>query len=234
MEYGKSLNFKACENSCLNYKTILIQIELNYNSGASLYKYIFQKKIENSALEFRIYDINWYTNYEFSPVNVASDDIILISTNHSNTIFPFINQYYKTFDSYYNGYLFVSKTDNTKVKISYSDIKAKKEYDEDVGHMEVLKFNEGMSFEVINIDELFELKLYTFELIKSVEHYFYIKINGYEDYYILYETKENYPFLTIEKMPINIIKFSQSNIITDIMLMSYQNEYLLKVGNSKF
>ena len=120
MEYDKSLTFKICENSCLNYKNILIQIELNYNSqNTSLYKYNIQKIKEKNQLEFKSYTINWYTNYEFSPINVQSKDIIIISTNHSNTVFPYNDGNYKIFNSFYNGYLFVSFPDKDLNKNKY-------------------------------------------------------------------------------------------------------------------
>ena len=99
--------------------------------------------------------------------------------------------------------------------------------------MEAFKFNERMSFEVINIDQSIESKLYALELTKSEDKYFYIKINENDDYYIFFEGEDNYSFLTIEKMPIDIIKFSKNNIKTDIKLISYNNEYLFKVGYSR-
>ena len=76
-----------------------IYIELNYNSvKSSLYKYSLQKITVNKQLEFKSYDINWYTSYEFTPIDVQNKDIIFISTNHSNTVFPQSSGNYKVFN----------------------------------------------------------------------------------------------------------------------------------------
>lgn len=236
LKNDNSLTFKACENTYLNEKTILIYIELNYNSvKSSLYKYSLQKIIENKQLEFKSYDINWYTSYEFSPIDVQNKDIIFISSNHSNTVFPQSSGNYKIFNSFYNGHLFVSylneDLNKNQVKIIYSDEGAKKENDDDIGHLELFKFdNEKMTFEVVNINELIESKIYSYELRKNYDKYFYIKINHKENYYLFYEDEDNYSFLTIEQMPIDIIKFSQNNTKSNITLMSYNNEYILKMG----
>ena len=234
-----SISFKVYDNSYLTDKTILIYIELNYNcEESSLYKYSFQKIIEYKELEFKSYDINWFINYEFNPVSVKSKDIIFISTNHSNTVFPLNSPNYKQFESFHNGYLFVSFPDDdsnkNQIKIKYSDENIKEKNDEDKGHMEIYKFNnEEMTFEVINFDESIEAKIYSLELRKNMDKYFYIKINNKENYYIFYEEEDNYSFLTIEEMPIDIIKFSKNNINNDIKLISYNNEYLLKIGYTR-
>ena len=240
LEYDNSLTFKVCEN-CLNSRTILIQIDLNYlYDGSFLYKYKIEKikPKQGKSLEFTKYDINWYLNYEFIPINVKSQDIILISTNHSNTVFPSKLDGNRLFESFYNGQLFVSfadeDTERNKVTIEYSIEDAKISNDKDVGHMEVYQLNnEFITFEVINFNEEIQNKLYYFEMTKSNDKYFYIKIDGYMDFYILYEGEDIYSFLTVEKMPVEVKKFCQSNIINDTTLLSYKDEYLVKIGYSK-
>jgi hypothetical protein len=56
------------------------------------------------------------------------------------------------------------------------------------------------------------------------------KITHKGNYYLFYEGVEFYLFLTIQPMPVDIIKFSQNNTECDITLMTYTNEYLLKIG----
>ena len=238
LEYDEFIIFKICENTCLNSKSILMRIDLNYNSDkSSIYKYNIEKIYENKPLEYKSYDINWYINYDFSPIKIQNQDTIFISTNHSNTIFPIDNIDYRKFESYNNGYLFISFPDNnlndSQIKISYSFIEAKKEYDDDIGHIEIYKFdNKNINFETIIIDESIQNKLYSFELTKSIDKYFYIKIKA-NDYYILYDSEDEYSYLTIDKMPINIINFIENNKKDDITLMSYKNEYLIKLIYSR-
>ena len=239
LEYDKYYTFKACEDTCLNYKTILIEVDLNYQSDKStLYKYNIARIDKKSNLQDKSYNINWNTLYNFSPMDVKNQDIILISTNHTNTIFPLYDDNNKVFKSLYNGYLFVSFSDSdinrNKVAISYSDEEATLENDQDIGHLEVYILKEKMTFEIINIEESFETQLYAFELIKSEDKYYYIKIIGYDEFYILYEGDITYSFLTIQKMPVDIIKLEQSDAKNGTILMTNKNEYILKVGYSKY
>ena len=234
LDYDEVVTFKACDNKCLNSKSILIRIDLTYKSEkASLYKYNFEKIYENRPLQYKSYDINWFINYDFSPISSQSQDYILISTNHSNTIFPYESGRYRKFESYNDGHLLISFPDinltDSQIKILYSSQDAERKDDKDVGHMEVYKLdNKNISFERIIIDESIQSKLYSFELTKSIDKYFYIQINA-NDYYILYESEDDYSFLTIEKMPVDIIKFCQSNKKDDIILLTNKNEYLMKL-----
>jgi hypothetical protein len=173
-----SFAFKSCQNASPYDKTVLIYLELNYYSKkSSLYKYSFRKIIQNKPIEFKSYDIKWYTNYEFNSTNVQNKDIIFISTNHSNTVHPQSSGKYKAFDSFYKGYLFVSylneDINKNQVKIIYSDEFSKIENDNDIGHLEIFKFdNEKMSFDIINIDELIESKIYSYEIMRNCDKYF--------------------------------------------------------------
>ena len=171
----------------------------------------------------------------FDPVIVLSNDFIFISTNHSNTVFPINSGNFRKFDTFYNGYLFISFPDNdinkNQVNIIYSDESVKEKSDEDIGHMEIFKINkEEMSFEVIKIEDYFETRIFSFELKKNNNKYFYIKINNKYNYYIFYEGEDNNSFLTIEKMPINIRQFNESKTNTDIKLMLFNNEYFFRIG----
>ena len=229
--------FKACENSDPKDKTILIYIELNYCSEmSSLYRYNFIKNVENKQLEFKSYEIKWYTNYDFNPVDVNYADIVFISTNHSNTVFPQSSGSYKKFDTFFNGYLFVSNTsadvNKNKVKIAYSDENAQIEKDDDVGLLSIFKLDNKTagfySMEINNID----FKIYSYELMRNCDKYFYIKIDQSKDnyYYIFYEGQEKNSNFTIEEMPVDIIKFSQNYTNSDTTLLDYKKEYLLKLG----
>ena len=72
--------------------------------------------------------------------------------------------------------------------IEYSDEKIKIKDEENYGHIEIFKFgSENMSFEKLYIDDMFESKIYNFELNKNNGKYYYIKINGNEKYYIFYD-----------------------------------------------
>ena len=239
LENSISMIFEACKTSYTNDKLILIYIELNYNSEiSSLYKYFFKKNIQNQQLKFTTYSINWYTNYEFSPLSVQSKDIIFIQTNHSNTVFPFRGGNYKKFDSYLNGLLHISylSEDSSKnqVKIKYSDEGVERGYDLDVGMLDVFKFdNEHITFDVLNINELVQSKMYLFELKKNYDKYFYIKINQKGNYYIFSEElDEYYSFFTISEMPFSIKEFYQKTSKKETTLLTYGKEYILKIGYS--
>ena len=68
---------------------------------------------------------------------------------------------------------------------------------------------------------------------KNIEKFFYVKINNKNDYYVMHESNDKYSFLKIDQMPINIRDFSQNNTNDEIKLISYQNEYIFKIGYSK-
>lgn len=238
LENSNSMNFEACKASYTNDKLILIYIELNYNSEvSSLYKYSFKKNIQNQQLKFTTYSINWYTNYEFSPLTVQSKDIIFIQTNHSNTVFPFSGGNYKKFDSFLNGLLHISylfeDSSKNQVKLKYSDEGVEREYDLDVGMLDVFKFdNEHITFDVLIINELVQSKMYLFELKKNYDKYYYIKINQKGNYYIFSEEMdEYYSFFTISQMPVSIKEFYQkTSTKNETSLLTYGNEYILKIG----
>ena len=240
LENSNSMNFEACKSSYTNDKLILIYIELNYNSEiSSLYKYSFKKNIQNQQLKFTTYSINWYTNYEFSPLPVESKDIIFIQTNHSGTVFPFSGGNYKKFNSFLNGLLHISylfeDSSKNQVKIKYSDEGVERGYDLDVGMLDVFKFdNEHITFDVININELDQSKIYVFELKKNYDKYYYIKINQKGNYYIFSEEiDEYYSFFTISRMPVSIKDFYQkTSTKNETTLLTYDNEYILKIGYS--
>jgi len=240
LENSNSMNFEACKASYTNDKLILIYIELNYNSEiSSLYKYSFKKNIQNQQLKFTTYLINWYTNYEFSPLSVQSKDIVFIQTNHSNTVFPFSGGNYKKFNSFLNGLLHISylfeDSSKNQVKLKYSDEGVERKYDLDVGMLDVFKFdNEQIAFDVLNINELFQSKIFLFELKKNYDKYYYIKIEEKGNYYIFSEElDEYYSFFTISKMPVSIKEFYQKiSTKNETTLLSYGNEYILKIGYS--
>ena len=239
LENSNSMNFEACKESYTNDKLILIYIELNYNSEiSSLYKYSFKKNIQNQQLKFGTYSINWYTNYEFSPLSVQSKDIIFIQTNHSGTVFPFSGGNYKKFDSFLNGLLFISylfeDSSKNQVKIIYSDEGVERRYDLDIGMLDVFKFdNELITFDVLNINELVQSKIYLFELKKNYDKYYYIKINQKGNYYVFTEEiDEYYSFFTISEVPISIKEFYQKTSKNETTLLTYGKEYILKIGYS--
>ena len=239
LENSNSMNFEACKESYTNDKLILIYIELNYNSEiSSLYKYSFKKNIQNQQLKFGTYSINWYTNYEFSPLSVQSKDIIFIQTNHSGTVFPFSGGNYKKFDSFLNGLLFISylfeDSSKNQVKIIYSDEGVERGYDLDIGMLDVFKFdNELITFDVLNINELVQSKIYLFELKKNYDKYYYIKINQKGNYYVFTEEiDEYYSFFTISEVPISIKEFYQKTSKNETTLLTYGKEYILKIGYS--
>lgn len=238
LENSNSMNFEACKASYTNDKLILIYIELNYNSEiSSLYKYSFKKNIQNQQLKFTTYSINWYTNYEFSPLTVQSKDIIFIQTNHTSTVFPFSGGNYKKFDSFLNGLLHISylfeDSSKNQVKLKYSDEGVEREYELDVGMLDVFKFdNEHITFDILIINELVQSKMYLFELKKNYDKYYYIKINQKGNYYIFSEEMdEYYSFFTISQMPVSIKEFYQkTSTKNETSLLAYGNEYILKIG----
>ena len=243
LESNNIMNFVTCRKiNCQYSKTILIQIELNYNcSFSNNYTYELQKSLGNQIIDFKSYDIKWYTTYQFKSVQVKNNDIIFISTKYPNTIYPIEkDNNYKKFESFYNGYLFVSLPSNevnerNLFNIEYSDEKIKNKDEENYGHIEIFKFgSENMSFEKLYIDDMFESKIYNFELNKNNGKYYYIQINGNEKYYIFYDGDINSLVFRIESMPVDIIKFSNNINNNDILLLSNKNEYLLKIGNSNF
>jgi hypothetical protein len=131
-------------------------------------------------------------------------------------------------------YLFEDSSKN-QVKIKYSDEGVQRAYDLDVGMMDVFKFdNEHITFDVININELDQSKIYVFELKKNYDKYYYIKINQKGNYYIFSEEiDEYYSFFTISRMPVSIKDFYQkTSTKNETTLLTYDNEYILKIGYS--
>ena len=234
----KSLTFTVCEKSCLDAKAILIEIDLNYNyERSTLYQYSINKIFDNKELEFKSYDINWYIYYEFNPLYVQSKDTVFISTNHSNTIFYYNSYNYRTFKPFYNGQLYVSYPDDNsnrnQIKLLYSDKSAKKGDNDDIGNLEIYKFNNlEMSFEEVNLNDYIETKIYSFELKNNQDKYLYAIALKNKDYYIFYDGSGDYLFFAIKSMPVQIMKFAKSKMISDITLMTNKNEYLIKAGNT--
>ena len=92
--------------------------------------------------------------------------------------------------------------------------------------------NQNISFDSIVIDDSIQLKLYSFELDKSEDKYLYITINS-NNYYIFYDREDDYSFLSVEQMPVNIIDFCQKNKNDDIIFLKSNNEYLMKLVYSR-
>ena len=242
MEKNNSFIIKTCEDHSQQDKTILIYVEINYQYNINpLYEYSIKKITENKKIEFKPYLLNWYTKYDFSPTQVDYKDIIFISTNHSNTIFPITTNNARTFTSFYKGHLYVAyeqiKTEANNIMIKYSDEKAEKMDENDMGYFEVLKLNHENknSFEVIDINNDLENKVFNLELKRNYDKYFYIKINANDnnEYYLYNEMRDKNSFLTIEEMPINIIEFIQNEINSEINLINNNNEYIFKIGYLK-
>ena len=213
--------------------------EINYLYKINpLYRYSIQKIISKKKLEFKSYFVNWYTKYDFKPLLVDYKDIIFITTNHSNTIFPIISSYTRTFTSFFKGYLFVSFPEKDigldKVLIKYDDEKSELKDEDDMGYFEVYKLEnkDNNTFEVININNDLENKIYNFELKNDTDKYYYIIINQNDNnqYYLYHENIDNYSYLIIEKMPINIISFSQNKTNKGIQLLNNKNEFIFKIG----
>ena len=203
-----------------------------------LYIDIPSKKLHPKKLEFKSYFVNWYTKYDFKPLLVDYKDIIFITTNHSNTIFPIVSSYTRTFTSFYKGYLFVSFPEKDigldKVLIKYDDEKSELKDEDDMGYFEVYKLEnkDNNTFEVININNDLENKIYNFELKNETDKYYYIIIdqNDNNQYYLYHENIDNYSYLIIEQMPINIISFSQNKTNKGIQLLNNKNEFIFKIG----
>ena len=236
LENETELTFKTCEQC--DQKTILIYIDLNYdNPKSSLYTYSFQKKTDSKELEFKKYLINLYTNYEFQPTPIKNKNIIFISTNHSNTIFPLVSEKYKKFDSFNNGTLYVSylpdELNKNEIKIKYSDESIQKD-DNDRGEIEVYKPDSEMTtFEVIELNDQTDNRIFFLEVRKNYEKYYYIKISNNNNYYIFYEEEDSYSFMKINEMPIYIVDFCNNKTYDAITLMSYKKEYIFKIGYSR-
>ena len=237
-EEKNSFTITACKDYSENDRTILIYIEIYYKCNSNvLYEYSIKKTTENIALDFKSYLLNWYTKYYFSPKNVDNKDTIFISTNHSNTIFPIEKDNTRTFNSFYNGHLYVSynelKSNANQVLIYYNDENALKKDEEDRGYFQVYK--QSNSFEIININNDLENKVFNLEIFGNSNNYFYIKIdsNDNNNYYLYYESQDKNTYLTLDKMPINIIDFSKKSTNNEINLINKENEYIFKIGNKK-
>ena len=229
-----SFIIQTSEGVSLDYKLILIYIDINYKYNSNiLYEYSIQKTTENKTLDSKSYLLNWYTKYYFSPNDVDNKDIIFISTNHSNTIYPIETDYSRTFKSFYNGLLYVSynelKSDANKILIYYNDENALKKGEDDRGYLQV--YNRSNYFEVININNNLENKVFNFEICESCSNYFYIKIdsNDNNNYYLYHELQDENSYLTLDKMPINIIDFNEKITNNEINLINKENEYIFKM-----
>ena len=238
----KNFIFKTDDDLSKKVKTILIYFEINYSYIINpLYQYSIQKITSKKNLEFKSYFVNWYTKYDFEPLLVDYKDIIFITTNHSNTIFPIVSSYTRTFTSFFKGYLFVSFPEKdiglNKVLINYDDEKSELKDEDDMGYFEVYKLEnkDNNTFEVININNDLENKIYNFELKNDTDKYYYIIINQNDNnqYYLYHENIDNYSYLIIEQMPINIISFSQNKTNKGIQLLNNKNEFIFKIGYLK-
>ena len=238
-EKKNSFTIKACKDYSENDKTILIYIEIDYKCNSNiLYEYSIKKTTENVTLDFKTYLLNWYSKYYFSPNKVYNNDIIFISTNHSNTIYPIEKDNTRTFNSFYNGYLYVSykdlNTEANQILIYYNDEKALKKDEEDRGYIQVYRVSNY--FGVININNDLENKVLYFEIYGGSDKYLYVKIdsNDNNNYYLYHELLDDkYLYLTLDKMPINIIDFSKKNTNNEISLINKENEYIFKLGYKK-
>ena len=239
-EKSNTITIKTLSDQTQLDKTKLIYIDINYQYQLNpLYEYSIQKIFEKKNLEFKSYLVNWYTKYDFSPLKVNYKDTIFISTNHSNTIYPIITQNTRTFTSFYKGCLFVSypemKEELNQVWIKYSDERAVKADENDMGYFEVYKFDNkySNSFEVIKINNEIENIGFISELKSGNDKYYYIKINSKNnnEYYLFNEFIEKYSYLNIKEMPINIIGFSQNKTSDGFIKYNNKNEYIFKIGN---
>ena len=89
-----------------------------------------------------------------------------------------------------------------------------------------------MSFEEVNLNDYIETKIYSFELKNNQDKYLYAIASKNKDYYIFYDGSGDYLFFAIKSMPVQIMKFAKSKMISDITLMTNKNEYLIKAGNT--
>ena len=121
-----------------------------------------------------------------------------------------------------------------KVLIKYDDEKSELKDEDDMGYFEVYKLEnkDNNTFEVININNDLENKIYNFELKNETDKYYYIIINQNDNnqYYLYHENIDNYSYLIIEQMPINIISFSQNKTNKGIQLLNNKNEFIFKIG----
>ena len=124
-----------------------------------------------------------------------------------------------------------------KVLIKYDDEKSELKDEDDMGYFEVYKLEnkDNNTFEVININNDLENKIYNFELKNDTDKYYYIIINQNDNnqYYLYHENIDNYSYLIIEQMPINIISFSQNKTNKGIQLLNNKNEFIFKIGYLK-
>ena len=237
-EQKNSFEIQTSKYLAESEKTILIYIEINYKyENNPLYEFSIQTTSDEKELEFKSYLVNLYTQYNFSSLKVYPTDFVFISTNHSNTIYPILSKDSRIFSNYYNGYLYVSNryiSEGDNILINYDDQKLEKINEEDMGYFQIYKFNnDNSNFESIDINDDSDCLVYHLELKKNIEKFFYVKINNKNDYYVMHESNDKYSFLKIDQMPINIRDFSQNNTNDEIKLISYQNEYIFKIGYSK-
>ena len=237
-----SFTIEACKYHSQNEKSILIYIDINYKCSSNiLYKYSIQKTTKNKTFEFKPYLLNLYTKYDFSQTTVYYYDILFISTNHSNTLYPIETDETRIFTSFYNGQLYVSydeiRYNQKMILIKYNDEKVIKKDENDMGYFEAYKFRSDKcnSFDVININNDFEIRILDLEINKNCNSYFYIKsdITERNYYYLFHEMKNNNSFLNFEEMPINIIDFSKNKKNNEINLINNEKEYIFKIGHLK-
>ena len=231
---------KACSDHTLNDRAILIYIEINYiYEKFPLYELSIKKLIDQKPLEFKNYIINWYTKYNFSPLTVNYNDIIFISTNNSKTVYTLATDNARSFQTFYQGYLFVSYfpliQEYTKVLIKYDDQKSY-EKSNNIGCLQIFKFeNEKSTFEIMDIYDNSVTGVYSYEIKLGLDRYFYIIMHEYNknQYYLFNEQMDEYSYITIEDMPINIIDFSLKNNNDEIRLLNNTNSYIFKLGYNK-
>ena len=234
------IEIKTLNDEKKNYKMILVYQIIDYVYQLNpLYEYSIQKIQERKEIKFPQL-VTWYTQYEFSPLNTDSNNIILISTNHSDTIYPITSKNTRNFTPFYNRLLYISFTEknqgNYKLLIKYDDEKALTKDENDMGYFEGLILDDKYdSLELININNNFENIIFFLELQKNNEKYYYLKFDSNNDneYYLYNEQIDAYSYLTIKEMPVNILQFSYNKTDDRIKLMDRNNEYIFKIGYTK-
>ena len=106
----------------------------------------------------------------------------------------------------------------TKVLIKYDDQKSY-EKSNNIGCLQIFKFeNEKSTFEIMDIYDNSVTGVYSYEIKLGLDIYFYIIMHEYNknQYYLYNEQMDEYSYITIEDMPINIIDFSlKNNVVGD-------------------